>query len=500
MANDIVNENLNNELKKLGIAVPDVLLPAHDIDMHKWSVVACDQYTSQPEYWDEVENIVGNDPSTLRLILPEVYLESSDVEERINKINVYMKKYLDDGILISQKPGFIFLDRETSHVKSRKGLILAVDLEKYDYNKGSQTLIRATENTVIDRLPPRVRIRKNAPVEVPHIQILIDDPDMMVIEPIAKAVSGLGNNINGNKNIDMNSNINYNGIGNGTDNHISNGIDNDIGIEKIYDFDLVMGGGHVRGYRITGHKMIQNIASALKKLAEPEYFHKKYDIDAEKGVLLFAVGDGNHSLASAKVHWENVKASLSPEKLANHPARYAMVEIINVHDEGLIFEPIHRVLFNVDSKKLINAMKEYLGNYSPVSFKTFSSKEELDKEIDVIRKKSASYHLLPFISGDNYYLAIIEKHLHNLDVATLQEFLDYYIENNPKTKIDYIHGDDVVTSIGAKAGNLGFYLPPIDKHQLFKTVIIDGTLPRKTFSMGEAEEKRYYLECRRITL
>jgi len=511
----MINTKLNNKLKKLGIAIPEVLLPSDGIDMQKWPVIACDQYTSQPEYWSELENVVGNEPSTLRLILPEVYLESSNLEKRINKINITMKKYIDESILVPQKPGLIFLERKTPRVKSRKGLILAVDLEKYDYDKNSQTLIRATEKTVIERLPPRVKIRKNAPVEVPHIQLLVDDPDMTVIEPIAEAVAKLAGNI---RRITTNNIANGSSYGNTNDsnstcdstNNSTNGSTNSstIGsagnsinnIEKIYDFDLVMGGGHVKGYMITGQEIIHNIATALEKLSDSVNFHEKYGVNAENGVLLFAVGDGNHSLASAKVHWENVKSSILPEDRENHPARYAMVEVINVHDEGLIFEPIHRVLFNVDYKKLMDAMKKYFGNYSPVSIKIFSSKENMDSEIYAIRKKATNCHFFPFVSGYGYSLAIIEKPLHNLVVAELQEFLDFYIENNPTTKIDYIHGDDVVTAIGTKTGNLGFYLPPIDKHQLFKTVIADGTLPRKTFSMGEAEEKRYYLECRKITL
>lgn len=450
-------------LHSVGVNIPEVLLPKDGSQMDKWAVVACDQYTSQPEYWNEVQSFVNGQPSTLNLILPEVYLEEPGVDKRINKINGTMEEYINNGTLVLQQPGFIFLDRKTSQVPSRKGLIITIDLEEYDYNAGSQTLVRATEKTVIDRLPPRVKIRKDAPIELPHIQILIDDPERTVIEPLAEK-------------IDL--------------------------MEKIYDFELMMGGGHVKGYKIENEKIIKEIALAISDLAKPEVFYNKYNVNSNKGILLFAVGDGNHSLASAKAHWENVKASLSPEELAmamkSHPARYAMAELINVYDDGLIFEPIHRVLFNIDFKNAIEAMKTYFSKYSSFSLKTFNSKIDMYNEVKKFKKKNNNSHILPFVSKDCFGFAIIEEPRHNLETATLQEFLDDYLEQNRSTKIDYIHGDEIVTNLGAKDRNIGFYLPAIDKHELFKTVILDGTLPRKTFSMGEADEKRFYIECRRI--
>ncbi|HOJ10473.1 MAG TPA: DUF1015 domain-containing protein [Clostridiales bacterium] len=449
-------------LESVGVKIPEIFLPEKDTDMRKWAVVACDQYTSQPEYWDQVEKIAGDEPSALKLILPEVYLEKPGVEEKISRINKTMKEYLENGILTCQNPGFIYLDRETSHVSSRKGLILTIDLEKYDYNKGSQTLVRATEKTVIERLPPRIKIRKDAPIELPHIQLLIDDPDMTVIEPLAAKTEMM---------------------------------------EKVYDFDLMMGGGHVKGYKIEDTEIINDIATALYKLSELDNFYKKYGVDSTKGVLLFAVGDGNHSLASAKAHWENVKAGLSPEAAASHPARYAMAEVINVHDKGLIFEPIHRVLFNVKPDDILHTMEGYFNKYSPTYIRTFCSKEDMDSAVEEIKQtqqNAAKIHMLSFAAANCFGFSIIEKPAHNLETATLQEFLDLYLAENKDVKIDYIHGDDVVSSLGTKEGNMGFYLPPINKHELFKTVILDGTLPRKTFSMGEAEEKRYYIECRKI--
>ncbi len=446
--------------EKIGITLPEVLLPAKGIDMQKWSVVACDQYTSQPQYWEEAERFVGDSPSTLKLILPEAFLENGDLKERINSINKNMQKYLDEGILISQGPCFIYADRQTSRVKSRKGLVLAVDLEKYDYTIGSRSLIRATEKTVAERLPPRIKIRENAPLEVPHIQLLIDDPEMTVFSPIEDSISQM---------------------------------------EKVYDFDLMMNGGHIKGYKVSDESLIRKIANSLEKLMDPEHFSKKYGIDPEeKGIMLFAVGDGNHSLASAKAHWEKKKTSLPKEMRADHPARYAMVEVINVHDKGLIFEPIHRVLFNVDYKLLIDSMiKYYSANYR-CFIKTCSSGEELNKAKIELIKKNPLCHVFPFVSSNNYGMAVIENAKGCLDTSLLQEFLDRFLEDNPSAKIDYIHGDDIVTEIGTKPGNMGFYLSPMDKSMLFKTVLTDGTLPRKTFSMGEAEEKRYYLECRKI--
>ncbi|NSW89172.1 MAG: DUF1015 domain-containing protein [Firmicutes bacterium] len=455
----MINSELNNKFESVGVLLPEILLPAEGVDLYKWSVIACDQYTSQPEYWEKVEKTVGDDPSTLKLILPEVFLENNDVEERINKINITMKKYLDEGILCPQKPCFVYLDRETPRVKSRKGLLLAIDLEKYDYNKGSETMVRATEKTVIERLPSRVKIRKNAIVEIPHIQLLIDDPGMTVIEPLSESIGNL---------------------------------------KKIYDFDLMMGGGHVTGYRVDDYEIIKRIVYYLEKLASPANFSMKYNTSPEKGVLLFAVGDGNHSLASAKVHWENIKSVLPEEQRMSHPARYAMAEVINIHDSGLIFEPIHRVLFNVNHENLLNEMLHYFESYSNVSLKTFVSIEDSERELELIKKSAKGCHIIPFAYSKGRGAVIIEKPRHNLDAGTLQEFLDYYISKNEKTKIDYIHGENVVSSIAQKEGNFGFYLPPINKHRLFKTVISDGTLPRKTFSMGEAEEKRYYLECRKI--
>lgn len=443
------------EAREVGVQIPKILLPAKNIDLTKWSVVACDQYTSQPEYWEKAKEIVGDASSTLHMILPEVYLEEDDKEERIQKINQTMQKYLLEGILTEENPGFIYVDRQTCNATSRKGLIIAVDLEKYDYHKGSQTLIRATEGTVLDRLPPRIKIREHAPVEAPHIMLLIDDPEKTVIEPLAAKTDKL---------------------------------------QKLYDFELMLGGMHIQGYKIDSPEIISEIIHGMRKLADPVTFRSKYNVGPDKGVLLFAAGDGNHSLASAKGHWENVRKTLQEEEKLNHPARYALVEIVNVHDDGLMFEPIHRVVFNIDTSLMLDNMVDYYNHAgSGCSYRIFDSEDMMKNEL-IKQNKNKNSHLIPFVTAAGYGIITVSSPKYNLELGTLQTFLD----SCGQLKIDYIHGDNVVDSLGREKGNIGFFLPSMDKHDLFKTVILDGVLPRKTFSMGEAEEKRFYLECRKI--
>ena len=451
----MLNSRIYSE--KIGVLVPEILLPKAGTDMKAWSVVACDQYTSEPEYWLEVEKKAQGKPSTFYLTFPEVYLEDDDSEDRIKKINDAMKEYIDKNILTSHGSCMIFVDRKTSHTESRKGLVLAIDLEKYDYNKGSQTLVRATEGTVIDRLPPRIKIRKNASLELPHVMVLIDDPEKTVIEPLAEKVGDF---------------------------------------EKVYDFELMASGGHIKGYKIDDEKVLSNIISALEKLSDPSAFKSKYQVGDDKGLLLFAVGDGNHSLASAKGHWEIIKKNLSEHELKNHPARFALVELSNVHDEGITFEPIHRVVFNIDTKDIFDSMKKFFDN-SEIAFEKFDSLDMVNKKIEE-SSQNPSVHTFGFVTSEGYGVIEVKNPNYNIETGTLQHFLDNYIEQNEKAKIDYIHGEDVVTKLGSQEGNIGFYLPSMNKNDLFKTVILEGVLPRKSFSMGEAEEKRFYLECRQI--
>ncbi len=456
---NIDSENLHN--KSIGVAVPKVLVPNADVSLQKWSVVACDQYTAQHDYWKRVEKFAEDSPSTLNMIYPEVYLEEDNSETRIEKINNTMQEYIENGVLVELGPSFIYVERETLSGQARKGLIMEVDLEQYDYNLGSQTLIRATEGTVLDRLPPRIKIREKASLEIPHIMLLIDDPFGTVIEPIGSKVEQLG---------------------------------------KIYDFELMENGGNIKGYRIDDKEIIENIFTKIEKLGDKEVFQNKYMVGSDKGVLLFAVGDGNHSLATAKACWERVKKEVPLKERENHPARYALVEVVNIHDEALIFEPIHRIVFNVNVDEIEGQMTRYFKDKNINAFcKRITSKEELKVEATELREDEGT-HIIAYTTCDYLGMLIVRNPSCNLEVGTLQAFLDEYVKMNKGAKIDYIHGEDVVDEIGTKKGNIGFYLPTMDKQELFKTVILDGVLPRKTFSMGEAEEKRYYLECKKITL
>ncbi len=441
-------------LDKIGLQVPEILLPNTDVDLHKWSVVACDQYTSQPDYWSKSKETTEGEPSTLNVIFPEVFLEDSDDDERIQSINNTMQKYLDDGVLTEMaNKGFVLVDRKTSQAPSRKGLMVAIDLECYDFNKGSQTLIRATEGTIVDRLPPRIKVRQDAAIELPHIMVLIDDPDRTVIEPL----------------FDQNP-------------------------DPLYDFALMMDSGHLKGYAIDTPEMIQQVSDALEHLASPEVFAKKYNAP-DKEVLLYAMGDGNHSLATAKAIWEKIKEDANdPQAEMDNPARYALVELVNIHDEGLQFEPIHRVIFDVKPEQLLKDMNSHFsGNFSLCRCE---SEEEMNKRASKV-SNIENIHVIPFNDASGYGYIQIENPVFTLELATIESFLNDYLDENGG-KVDFIHGDDVVNELGVKEGNMGFFFPPISKHSLFKTIIFDGALPRKTFSMGEADEKRFYLEARKI--
>ncbi len=441
---------------KIGLRVPTVLLPKPGIDLSKWAVIACDQYTSDPGYWERVRDQVGLDPSTLNLIFPEVYLEAEGTEARIAAINGAMDGYLADGTLQAQPPGFILVDRKTAEAPSRKGLIVALDLESYDYTEGSTSLTRATEGTILDRLPPRIRVREKAPIELPHIMVLIDDPGRTVIEPLFEKQN-----------------------------------------ELAYDVPLMLGGGHIKGYRVNDQASINQVAAALETLADPQAFARKYDV-TDKAVVLYAMGDGNHSFATAKAIWEKLKKEAADRAaIMDHPARWALVELVNVHDPGLEFEAIHRVLFDVDAADLVRSAEAfYAAQGSRFSFCQYADRAALDAALE---KPAADSHRIACISSAGFGLLSIEGPAHHLVVATLQAFLDQYLQQAPGARIDYIHGEEAVTAFGSQAGNSGFYLPSISKHDLFKTIILDGALPRKTFSMGEADEKRFYMECRQIS-
>ena len=431
----------------IGIQIPQILFPKKGTDLSKWAVIACDQFTSEPEYWRKVESLVGDEPSTYNLILPEVYLEKPGEERRIKFIQDKMRYYLQNNVLV-QREGLIYVER-TMDGKTRHGLMLCLDLECYDFTKGSTSLIRATEGTIVERLPPRMKIRTGAALEVPHILVLIDDPEGTVIKPVEKAKAGL---------------------------------------EKVYDFDLMLGSGHLTGYAIS-EALEGQIVASLRRLADPEAFAAKYGLSQENPVLLFAMGDGNHSLATAKAVWERMK----PEVGLDHPARYALIELENVHDAGLEFEPIHRVLFGL-RKELFACLKSTFGAdilYSPVA--------DTDELINAVDQAQGPRHVIGLVGGGaKFGLFEIANPSSNLPVGTLQAFLDGFMNENGADRLDYIHGGESLCKLGAQPGNAGFYVPGIHKSDLFKTVILDGVLPRKTFSMGEANEKRFYMEARKI--
>lgn len=408
----------------------DILLPKKSIDMSKWSVVACDQYTSEKEYWDKLDCFVGKEPSTLRITLPEIYLEDH-LEERIKKINKTMSDYLKQDIFDEYKDAIFYIQRKQEDGKVREGLIGVVDLEAYDYNPGSSSLIRATEKTVIERIPPRVKIREEALLELPHIMILIDDPKKEVIESLSDKVKKE---------------------------------------DKVYDFKLNMNGGHLTGYNLNSN-LKEKVLDNLKKLMNAKEFEKKYQVK-DKGVLLFAMGDGNHSLATAKTIYEELKKT--NKDYLSDPRRYALVELVNLHSEALEFEAIHRIIFDTDSKKMMEELNKYYK----------------------INEDGKGQKFTVIIDGKekNMY---IENPQSNLAVGSIQMFLDNYLKEN-RGKIDYIHGDDTLKKMTKKDKSIGFMFDAISKDELFKTIIIDGVLPRKTFSMGHAYDKRYYTEARKI--
>nr|WP_297176131.1 DUF1015 domain-containing protein [uncultured Agathobaculum sp.] len=427
--------------------IPTILLPRAGADLSKWAVIACDQYTSQPEYWAETDRTVGSAPSTLRLTLPEVYLEETDVADRTDAIHRTMRRYLEDGTLRALPAGVILTERWSGGSCPRRGIVLAVDLEAYEYTPGSASLIRPTEKTVVERIPPRLKVRQGACMELPHIMILIDDPDRTIIEPLFAETDKL---------------------------------------EKVYDTDLMQGGGHINGWFIPKGETTDRIEAGLEALCDRETFNRKYGCTDAQALLPYAVGDGNHSMATAKAYWEDIKVGLSTEERQNHPARYALVEVVNIHDESLIIEPIHRILFDVDADDLLGSLT------------AFYQAQDCKSYVADAAPAGTDAHVFPFCAADKSGVLVVENPKWAIPIATMQTGLDAYLETHPSARIDYIHGEDVVRSLGTKPGNLGFLLPDIAKNDLFRGVVFDGVLPRKTFSMGEAHEKRYYMEAKMI--
>ncbi len=432
-----------------GVAVDTILIPRADYDLHKWAVVACDQFTSQPEYWAAAAELVGDEPSTLRIIYPEVFLGKEEPQQRIEAIRQTMQDYLDQDIFEAHD-GLVYLERQVGETV-RRGLMLCIDLEQYDFNKGSTSLVRATEGTIVDRLPPRVRIREGAPLELPHIMVLIDDPADTVIGALAGQTAEL---------------------------------------TPVYDLDLMQGSGHIKGWRVDDIGTEQATMGALAALGERESFLKKYGLD-DAAVLLYAMGDGNHSLATAKAIWETTKEQLG-EAAMQSPTRFALVELVNIYDESLVFEPIHRVIFECH-RDLAADLKARFGDTI-----SFTPAADVDAMVQAVDNAPAGVQRFGMLVEAGLSIVELSDPPAELAVGSLQGFLDGWMADGGAKELDYVHGTDVVHDLGVQAGNAGFYLPGMDKGDLFRSVILDGALPRKTFSMGDAEDKRFYLECRRI--
>ena len=399
-------------MKKSGcVYVPEILLPREGTDMGKWAVIACDQHTSDRAYWDELENYVKDAPSTLRLTLPEIYL-SGDCSARIRAIADTMKRYREEGVFRKLERGFVLAERKTPYSPVRSGIVLAVDLVAYSYDVNAKAAIKATEATIVERIPPRLKIREGADVEFPHVMLLYNDREDSVLKDLKGALSSL---------------------------------------EKLYDFELNMGGGHIRGYFVP---RAEEIAARFEALAD------------EDG-LVFMVGDGNHSLATAKAAWEKIKAGLTEEERQSHPARYALAEAVNLYDDGIRFEAIHRIVTGVDAKKFAAGFPVAAEGDAFLAVQGEKARNPLGKDAAAAVKLADGY------------------------------ISDYIAENGGE--VDYIHGEEEILRLTReRADSVGILLPKMDKADLFGTVKRHGCLPRKTFSMGESAEKRYYIEGKEI--
>ena len=403
-------------MNKRIVVAPHILLPRKGTDMSAYAVIACDQFTSQVEYWNDLKDMIGDKLSTFHMIYPEAYLENTDQNEYIQKINQNIDSYLKDNLLVDMGECFVLVERVTAYGVRRLGLVISVDLEEYSYERGVPCSIKASEATIIERIPPRLKIRKDAPIELPHTLLLFDDKEKSNIEQLyAKR-----------KELDL-----------------------------LYDFELNQNGGHIRGY------LVKDTEAVIKKFNE---IYKK-----NNNGLMFIVGDGNHSLATAKAHWENIKKTLSKEEQENHPARFALVEANNVYDDGIIFEPIHRILFNAGNfQNELNALD------GDGSLAYSYSKKEGKKAIKTPKSAAETYQII-------------------------QKLIDKNLKENPEMKVDFIHDESSVLEIADKnPDSLAIVMPALGKSDIFEFVAKDMVLPRKSFSMGHASEKRYYLEAKKI--
>lgn len=403
------------------VKIPKILLPSKDIDPTKWAVIACDQFTSQPDYWERLEDLVGDAKSTLKLIYPEAYLERDDKEARTQAINDTMQEYLAQGVF-SEVENFVLVDRQIADGRHRIGLMISVDLDDYEYTPFNTALIKATEKTVVERLPARIAVRKGASIELPHIMLLMDDDKDILGELYANRDS----------------------------------------MDKLYDFTLNMGGGRLVGYRV---KDSEKVRARLEELASGEVSKSKYGVEQS---IMFVVGDGNHSLATAKECWENIKKTLTPEQTLTHPARYALCELVNLHDLSLEFSPIHRVMFNVGEEFISYLQDRLVGDDTTIAY-----------------------------YKDKQYLLHINSSPSDA-IADIQQAIDDYLATHSKAYVDYVHGEEYTLDVARSNDAVAIFMPTISKQSLFGYVARRGVLPRKSFSMGHAEDKRYYMEAKLI--
>lgn len=436
------------KIEDFGIHIPSVLLPKN-VDLQTWSVIACDQYTQDSNYWNNVEKNVGKNPSTLNLILPEIYLSSPNKGEKITKIQNAMKNYLNDNIFQEERNCFIYLERKTAFNRTRKGFIALIDLETYEWKPFSKANIRATEATIIERIPPRMEIRKGAALELPHIMLLVNDKE--------DSLMNCAKNLCENK-------------------------------LPLYNGKLMQNGGEITGFALESQDEIEQITKVFNKIALE---NKKED----DSTFLFAVGDGNHSLATAKAVWDEHKKNLEQNntpknEIENSPIRFALIEIVNIYDKGLTFEPIHRVIFNAQNEELITFISKKIDG----KITQINSSEELKNSV----KNSSSDFGFTFVKNNEQKYFLLQTKIQELAVSKFQPILDDFLQNSSNIQIDYIHGENEVIELGKKNDTLGVLLPSIEKSSFFETINKTGPLPRKSFSMGEADEKRFYLECRKL--
>ena len=431
----------------MGIKVPEILLPKN-LDTEKWAVIACDQYTQDKNYWIQTAKLTSGSPSALNIILPEIYL-NDNTGERIKKIRENMNSYIKNGIFDNVRKEFIYIERKTAFGRLRHGLIAEIDLDRYDWKPGTREFIRATEATIKERIPPRMKIRSGAPLESPHIMLLANDPERIFVD-------GIGERVRCNT--------------------------------PLYSGKLMQNGGSISGWNVSSEDDIEYLRASLETL-----FTENTQKDGS--TFLFAVGDGNHSLATAKAVWEERKAEIKSSgadmsALKTDPVRYALVEIVNLYDTGLTFEPIHRVMFGANPKEFIEFISQRLGG----TISALKTADELEK---CVKNSKADFGFIYTEDGKTVY-KLVSTNMTDLAVTGFQPSADDFINSHSGIAIDYIHGAKETVTLGKQNGTLGILLPPIAKDSFFTTIAGHGALPRKSFSMGEADEKRFYMECRRL--